>query len=369
MLERSGPAPWLIIALLFGLAPRAEAQCAPAPYGTGGYWVSSFASDEILVFDGFGNFQGSHAPSGLNGPRGITVTPAGEIYVASQLTDAILVLDSGGNLLRTIDHAFLDGPTGGSIGPDGDYYVCSFGNDLVLRFDASESLVATYTSPGLNGPNCIVFLPSGEFVVTGQLSNDVHRFDVDGTPLGSFATGQSSVMGAALDLDGRLLTAAGSSDDVKLFDCVGALLDVWDIAGGPQSIAVREDGTIFVTTFYTDEVIALDPSGAVLFTWVGGNTLRGIEFMPAPLPTFERGDANLDGAIDLSDAVATLSYLFTAGTMSCPDAADTNDDGAVDIADPVALLAFLFQAGAAPPSPFGAPGFDPTVDDLRCSDG
>jgi hypothetical protein len=79
---------------------------------------------------------------------------------------------------------------------------------------------------------------------------------------------------------------------------------------------------------------------------------------------FKRGDANGDEAGDISDAVATLTFLFSGGPEStCADAADTNDDGKVDISDPVALLSFLFSGGAAPKAPFPDCGPDPTDDD------
>ncbi|UCF32328.1 MAG: hypothetical protein JSV78_08320 [Phycisphaerales bacterium] len=54
---------------------------------------------------------------------------------------------------------------------------------------------------------------------------------------------------------------------------------------------------------------------------------------------FLRADPNTDNAIDLADAIFTLSDLFAAGPApTCLDAADANDDGAVDLADGVYIL-------------------------------
>jgi len=81
---------------------------------------------------------------------------------------------------------------------------------------------------------------------------------------------------------------------------------------------------------------------------------------------FRRGDANADGAIDLSDAVATLSDLFL-GTRNvpCQKAADANGDGSVDISDAVFILSYLFLGSKAPSEPVGC-GTDPTSDELTC---
>jgi hypothetical protein len=84
---------------------------------------------------------------------------------------------------------------------------------------------------------------------------------------------------------------------------------------------------------------------------------------------FERGDFNVDGSVDVSDAVATLNYLFTGGVApSCMDAADSNDDGQINIADPSATLAALFLGGTPISAPTGGVGIDPTPDELHCEE-
>ncbi|MFN0058412.1 MAG: CRTAC1 family protein [Planctomycetota bacterium] len=75
---------------------------------------------------------------------------------------------------------------------------------------------------------------------------------------------------------------------------------------------------------------------------------------------FVRADANVDGLVELSDAITVLGYLFTSGAIPCVVAADINDSRGVDLADAVYLLSYLFVAGPPPPPPFGACGIDPT---------
>ena len=89
---------------------------------------------------------------------------------------------------------------------------------------------------------------------------------------------------------------------------------------------------------------------------------------------FRRGDSNDDGAVDLSDAVCTLEYLFAQGgggicaRRDCLAARDTDDDGVIDLSDPIRLLNFLFLGAPAPPAPFaGGCGADPTPDALGCA--
>lgn len=88
----------------------------------------------------------------------------------------------------------------------------------------------------------------------------------------------------------------------------------------------------------------------------------------APAAQLIRADSNGDGAVDISDAVNTLNFLFLgSGSVACADAADANDSGDVDISDAIFTLGFLFSGGVAdPPAPFPEPGADPTDDVLTC---
>ena len=86
---------------------------------------------------------------------------------------------------------------------------------------------------------------------------------------------------------------------------------------------------------------------------------------------FRRGDCNIDGSLNISDAVAALLSLFGGGSPPlCGDACDSNDDGSFDISDPVTLLGMLFSGFGNLPAPGpNLCGEDPTQgasDTLEC---
>jgi hypothetical protein len=82
---------------------------------------------------------------------------------------------------------------------------------------------------------------------------------------------------------------------------------------------------------------------------------------------FRRGDANADGAADLSDAAAILGHLFLGeAAAGCEKSADADDNGFLEVTDAVFLLLHLFLGGPAPPQPFPDCGLDPTRDPLSC---
>lgn len=94
-----------------------------------------------------------------------------------------------------------------------------------------------------------------------------------------------------------------------------------------------------------------------------------VEVAPPVIPRFIRGDTNGDGARNLADAVALLSYLFPNGSttqIACIDTADANDLGQVNLSDAITILNALFGNPPVPVAPPVGCGEDPTPDSLGC---
>ncbi|MEM7165400.1 MAG: dockerin type I repeat-containing protein, partial [Planctomycetota bacterium] len=75
-------------------------------------------------------------------------------------------------------------------------------------------------------------------------------------------------------------------------------------------------------------------------------------------PNFVRGDCNDDGAVNIADAIWTISGYLSMPPLGpegpCESACDANDDGGIDIADVAFTLTYRFQGGSPPPAPFPA---------------
>ncbi|MBI4582939.1 MAG: hypothetical protein HY717_02725 [Planctomycetes bacterium] len=86
---------------------------------------------------------------------------------------------------------------------------------------------------------------------------------------------------------------------------------------------------------------------------------------------FIRGDADLSGEVDLTDAIAILHWLFLGGDpLPCLNAADANDVGRVDLTDAIYILRYLFLGDPAPLLPFPEAGEDLTPEEgLGCERG
>ena len=83
---------------------------------------------------------------------------------------------------------------------------------------------------------------------------------------------------------------------------------------------------------------------------------------------FRRGDVNEDGELQIADPVSLLNFLFASGvTIRCPDAADADDSGALDITDAVYSLSYQFLGGPEPKPPFPVWGAE-EPDALACAE-
>ncbi|MCX6832883.1 MAG: SBBP repeat-containing protein [candidate division Zixibacteria bacterium] len=107
-------------------------------------------------------------------------------------------------------------------------------------------------------------------------------------------------------------------------------------------------------TIVFDDVIDPIRSGGIgLVCFTGGFGSCDISFDNVRVINIEYGDADASGGVDISDAVYSISYIFSGGPAPSPvEAGDANCDQAVDISDAVYLIAYIFSGGPAPCSAF-----------------
>ncbi len=249
------------------------------------------------------------------------------------------------------------------------------GQVLSFHVDGTELGIALTDSSGLA---MVPYRPH----VTGEHALEV-RFDGDEDLLASSATITYYVDSAAPRV--RLFSPAGSRAGQGSVDVVAAFegsapLTAWlEIDGVRKEEAATAGGELRYTwdtsslelsSIHMVEVVVRDGEGR---TTAARRAVRITE----PVIPFVRGDANVDGRVDITDAVAILRYLFAASfTPPCLDSADVDDSGAIVINDPIRILYWLFGGGPPPaaPAPSQVPDYvperdcapDSTGDDLRC---
>ena len=92
------------------------------------------------------------------------------------------------------------------------------------------------------------------------------------------------------------------------------------------------------------------------------------EFCGPAAALFIRGDVNVDGQVDISDALSYLyGFFLSLEPFPCQDSADADDNGAIELTDAIRILNVLFLGFGSIPEPgFLSCGVDPTDDGLDC---
>ncbi len=108
-------------------------------------------------------------------------------------------------------------------------------------------------------------------------------------------------------------------------------------------------------------VVTVNLQSFIALTVPGQITLES-----ATSSTFRRGDSNLDGVLDLADAIFDLSYQMAGGPAMCLSAHDADNDGNIDLEDSIFCLTFMFLGGPLLPAPYPSCGVDSTPDGLTC---
>ncbi len=103
-----------------------------------------------------------------------------------------------------------------------------------------------------------------------------------------------------------------------------------------------------------------DPEG----TWKRGDEAPGDpeEVTRPGDPTFNRGDSDANGLLEVTDPILNLTFQFLGGVeIKCMDTLDFDDNGKIELTDPIANLSHQFLGTQAPMPPNnGTCGEDPT---------
>lgn len=176
--------------------------------------------------------QGTLPTSGTQG--GVSVDTDGNLYV-SNFSRAIRKITPGGDVSLLNNNFFA--ASGNSIAPDGRLYQSDFARDRVFTVDTNNGQIGLAVSTGLNGPVGVAVDASGAVFVANCNGQNIRR-----AAPGSFH--------AAL---------FASS---PLFSC-------------PNGILIAPSGDLFVSNFFSDDLLRVDADGNVSVHAVVGTSGLG----------------------------------------------------------------------------------------------
>ena len=246
--------------------------------------IPSVAGEEIKPQD---------APGRVQQPRGIAVSPQGEVIVADFGNNRIQEFASDLKFVRgwgtpgELPGQFKE-PAAVAVAPNGDIYVADTWNHRVQVFSKEGKYLREWAA-GFYGPRGITVDSKGAVYVADTGNNRIGRFspsgqkEVEWGAKGS-APGQFlEPVGVVTDASGQVYVADNGNGRLQIFTRDGRPVSQFAVPGWESKvysephIAVDDKGTIWVTVPGAKEIRAYDRTGKLLRT-IQGQQIPGVIF-------------------------------------------------------------------------------------------
>jgi DNA-binding beta-propeller fold protein YncE len=265
-------------------------------------------------------------PNPFDVPAGVAADAEGNIYVMDTDNSRVQKFDSEGNFLLTWgsegsgEGQFGDilNPRGGRLAVDtqGNVYVIDLKNSRVQKFDSHGNYLTQWGTKGygesqFTQPFDIATDQQNHIYVSDAGSNTIQKFDETGRFLlrwgrSGYKDGEfSDVYSVAIAPDGNVLVT-DSTGRIQEFDSNGRYLStmipepVENQSVFLRSIAVDNQGDIYVADWYGERIVKFDPEGKALAVWTGSSVSADWSFNMQDIAIDQQGNIYLtDGTEDL----------------------------------------------------------------------
>src|SRR5580700_3816811 len=229
----------------FGMISRVAADARDRIY------VFQRKDPPVVVFDREGNYLGAWGSGEVTDPHGLKI-----------VDDVVYTTDRSDSVAKSFS---LDGKVKLALGTAGQHSDTG---------KVTNWLVERAAGP-FNHPTEMMAHPNGDIYVTdGYRNARVHRFTRDGrlvTSWGSPGNGEGQFHlphSIAIDDDGRLYIADRANKRIQIFTPEGAYLGQWTGMGGPNDISRGKDGNYYIAEQEENggpaHICVRDATGAVL---------------------------------------------------------------------------------------------------------
>ncbi len=193
---------------------------------------------------------------GLNGPDGVAVDRAGDLFIADQGHNRVVEVKADGS--QTTVGSGLSAPTAVAVDGQGDVFIADAGNNRVV--EVTPSALQTTVASGLSTPWGVAVNSAGNVFIAEPYSNQVVEVTSSGVPVATISTGLNAPFGVAVDRAGDLFIA--DTNNNRVVELTGGrqttlgsgLLD-------PTGVAVDSAGDVFIADWGNSRVVEVPAHG------------------------------------------------------------------------------------------------------------
>ncbi|RMF79845.1 MAG: PEP-CTERM sorting domain-containing protein [Planctomycetota bacterium] len=260
-------------------------------------FAGNWFADSVNRYDTTtGALISTYTSPNLDGPAGVAVSDAGELFVMGDFSRNLLSFDVATGVENGVIDSFtfpINASGDLEIGPDGDLYAVRFNVNTALarvyRYDGQTGALLGAFTPFDVSIGGITFGADGDLYVSDRSNDQVLQFDGQtGNLIGTFASGNLvQAGGLAFGPDGNLYVADAVADAIVRFDgASGAFLGTLD--AGPQldfveDIAFDPNGLLYASVTGNSTIRRYDPAaGAFVDVFATGVLANYIDIIPEP---------------------------------------------------------------------------------------
>jgi DNA-binding beta-propeller fold protein YncE len=375
---------------LLGASSALAGRSAPA-------FSSAGTPDTLSIFAGTGSYgaatPGPATSSPLGGPQDVAVDSSGNVFIADYDGNLVEEVTPSGTLSIVAGNGTygsptpgpgtssdLDGPNGVAVDAAGDVYIADGGNNEVEMVTPAGTLsivagtgTAGVPTPGaatsseLNNPYMVAIDPSGNLFIADEYNNEIEKVTPGGA-LSIFAgtgnqspavagpatsSGMGDVRGLATDAAGDVYIADDYNAEVEEVTPAGTL----SIIAGDGSYGTETPGPALSSMLANPGGMAIDSAGDLLLADQGNNVVE--EITPSGTLSVIAGTGGPQGAAPIAGPPLSSGLHAPTGVALDPagDAyyiADYGNSVVEKVAPPA-------PAATTPPSISGTPTVGETL--------
>jgi hypothetical protein len=245
-----------------------------------------------------GSADGTGSAARFNGPQGVAVDGAGNVFVADGDNGAIRKVTSSGVVTTLARFGY---PSGVAVDGAGNVFVADQNNHTILKITPAGAVTTLAGTAGLSG--------------SAEGTGPAARFDCPG---GVAVDGAGNVfVGDTLNRTirkitpaGAVTTLAGTAGSSGSADGTGAAASFWR----PGAVAVDGTGNVFVADYGNHTIRKITPAGVVT-TLAGTGTGTAASFSP-PFGVAVDGAGNVFVADTASNAIRKITPAGVVTTLA-----------------------------------------------------
>ena len=195
----------------------------------------------------FVNYSNTIVSSGLNGPWGVAVDSAGNVYIADTTNNAIKKCSATDNTVTTLVSSGLNQPIGVALDGAGNVYFSDSLNNAIKKWSATDSNVTTLVSSGLSSPRGVEVDGAGN-VYIASVSNIKKWTAANSNVTTLVSSGLNTLYDVAVDVAGNVYMADGNTTAKKWMAANGTITALGSFSFFQSTgVAVDGGGNVYVS--------------------------------------------------------------------------------------------------------------------------